>query len=74
MKKENIIFFSGMVLMVAMVLGSSLHAKAAFEKPLEIKSRGAIVYDADDSGRAGDHPSDVVFDAEDIYYLYKLCE
>lgn len=73
MKRKDVGFLIGMVLTVIATLGISIEAKA-FDKPAGLQAVGSYDFDYDNSGVTGDHPSDFVYDAEDIYYLYKLCE
>ena len=73
MKRKYVGFLIGMVLTVITVLGICIEAKA-FDKPAGLQAIGRFDFDYDNSGVTGDHPSDFVYDAEDIYYLYKLCE
>lgn len=73
MKRKDLIFLGAMACMVAAFMATNITA-AAYEKPLEIKACGRYEHDADGSGIIGDSPTDVIYDAEDIYYLYELCK
>lgn len=58
-----------------MLLGVSIVAHADTSAELEnyeLKALGRIEYDYDNSGIAGDHPSDFVYDADDFYAIEDL--
>lgn len=61
MKRKDLIFLGAMAFMVVTFMATNITA-AAYEKPLEIKASGRIEQD------------EVIYDAEDIYYLYELCK
>lgn len=46
------------------------HTAKAESKPKIIKSHGKIVF----NNNTEDKKDDVIFDADDIYHLYKICE
>lgn len=58
------------VLIAAVVFSVGGVVSAASAKPDAIKSQGRIVFDNNT-----ENPSDdVIFDAEDLYYLYSICQ
>ena len=72
MRREDIMFLLGLAAFFLTTAVCKINAEA-FSKPVHLNAVGSIEMDKDGSGIAGDHPSDVVIDAEDIYYLYELC-
>ena len=67
MKKGSV---AVLILLMAMILGNRMAVSAAPAKPDKINSQGRIIFDNDTEETS----DDVVFDAEDIYYLYAICE
>lgn len=74
MNRKDLIFLGAMACMVAAFMATNITAAAAYSKPPEIKACGRYEHDADGSGTIGDSATDVIYDAEDIYYLYELCK
>ena len=66
MKKK---FVMALILVVGSICFSSIGAKASAIKPENINSQGKIVFD----NGTEDAEDDVIFDADDIYYLYSIC-
>ena len=66
MKKKILITLLGVCVLT---LASGMGAKASSIKPEGINSQGKIVFD----NGTEDVSDDVIFDADDIYYLYSIC-
>jgi len=72
MRRKNVTLFIGIGLVMLYCFFIHIDAKAGNESE-KVLSIGRYEFDYDKSGIVGDHSEDVVFDAEDLYYLYKLC-
>lgn len=70
--KRKFLFVTAIALSVALVSVMGTSAKAdgsALPKPAGINSQGRIVYDKDN-----DQVYEIIFDAQDIYYLHKISQ
>ena len=72
MRRKNVTLFIGIGLVMLYCFFIHIDAKAGNESE-KVLSIGRYEYDYDKSGIVGDNSEDVVFDAEDLYFLYKLC-
>jgi len=69
---KKVLIFLGIVLLMIVACDIDMEVNASSESDV-ILSKGRYEFDYDQSGIAGDHPLDVVIDADDFDYIYELC-
>ncbi len=80
-QKKNVIFAAVMIAATALVLIlSKINANAAYtgpnptgySKPAELNSVGRMIFAGND-GKTGT-ADDIIFDSQDLYFLYDFCQ
>ena len=68
--KKDVRFVISVVVSALVIVSFNTLKVNAIDKPSDLNSHGRIVFD----NGTEDTSDDVIFDAEDLYYLYEICK